>query len=178
MLYAATCNEETAGSTARRHERARTAAGACAGRLSASLHVPSEVNGRAHRMRLCQVKVGLELVMGLHARWHTETGGVSLEQRLSLAQGDPNHQRGLVLYAHHQAIVDVPSRMRFGPLAFHLGQRLGVPGNLFEGHRSRVGPAHAHRLTRARTVAMRVRFEVGGADRWGVRNMFAAQRTA
>jgi hypothetical protein len=66
-------------------------------RHSATLHLPRKLDGSAHRKRLCPIEIGLDLVMRLHARGHAETFRVGLEQRLSLAQRDSNHQRVSVM---------------------------------------------------------------------------------
>jgi hypothetical protein len=51
------------------------------------------VDGSAHRERLCPIEIGLDLVMRFHVSGHAETLRVGLEQRLSLAKRDSNHQR-------------------------------------------------------------------------------------
>jgi hypothetical protein len=101
---------------------------------SASLHLPGESNGFAHRMRLRPIEIGLDLVMRLHARRHAETVRVGREQGLSLAQRDPNHHRVLVTHPYDQAVMDVPRRTLLGSLALDLRQRLGISTDLVRGH--------------------------------------------
>ena len=110
-------------------------------RVSATLHVPGKVDGSAHGTRLGVIEIGLDLVMCLHARRHAETVRAGLEQRLSLAQGNTDHQRARVMQASDQAVMDVPRWTRRGPLALDLRQRLRIPTNLVRRHdRDRTGP--------------------------------------
>ena len=101
---------------------------------SATLHVPGQIDGLADSTRVCVIEIGLDLVMGLHARRHAETVRVGLEQRLSLAQGDADHQRSRVMEAHDQAVMDVPRWTRLGSLALDLRQGLRVLTDFLRGH--------------------------------------------
>src|SRR3954469_17233574 len=110
--------------------------------LSATLHLPGKVDGRAHSTRMCPIQVGLDLVMCLHPRRNAEALRVGLKEPLSPAQGNPNHQRIRVIHAHDQAVMDVPRRPRLGSLGLDLRPRLRIPTNLFRGHLRSVG-AHS-----------------------------------
>jgi hypothetical protein len=101
---------------------------------SASLHRPGEIDGRPYRVRLRPIEIGLDLVVCLHARRHSETVRVLLEEVVPLTQRDPNHHRVVITHAYNEAVMDVPRRTRLGSLAFDLRQRLRVPSNLVEGH--------------------------------------------
>ena len=89
---------------------------------SASLHRPGEIDGGPYRVRLRPIEIGLDLVVCLHARWHSETVRVLVEEVVSLTQRDPNHHCVVVTHAYNEAVMDVPRRTRLGSLAFDLRQ--------------------------------------------------------
>ena len=99
------------------------------------------------------IEIGLDLVMGLHARRHTETVRIGLEQRLSLAQRNPDHQRVRIMQARDQAVTDVPGRTRLGPLARDLRQRLRIPPSLFRRHLRSVARTATTDRPRRRSVS-------------------------